>query len=257
MKYDYIHFVTWNLDFWKRTCNDKKSSFFKSSENIKIWKEQVKYNLSQLNSEFVFIQEINPYVMYGINYDQKNIPNYEFKIDRNNVFYYEFSKELEEENVESQNYWGSALLVDEKYKKSNENVLIKDGIMSCDFEISAERNITVINYYKKSHFGKYYFGKNFISDIKNIVLNKKDNLIILAGDFNTNFDNIDRAIYKEIVNMGLIDKTKDIGSTMVKYNYQNDHVFVNKIMEQYVCDMRKFSQWNISDHFGIECIIKL
>jgi endonuclease/exonuclease/phosphatase family metal-dependent hydrolase len=79
----------------------------------------------------------------------------------------------------------------------------------------------------------------------------------LAGDFNTNFNNIDKSIYQEIIDIGLIDKTKNIGSTMVKYDYQNDHIFVNKIMDQYVCNIRKFSQWNISDHFGIECTIKL
>jgi endonuclease/exonuclease/phosphatase family metal-dependent hydrolase len=257
MKYDYIHFVTWNLDFWKRTCNDKNNFLFKSPENIKIWKEQVRYNLSQLASEFVFIQEINPYSIYGINYEQKNTSNYELKIDRNNVFYYEFSSDLEDEKVEKQNYWGSSLLVDEKYKKINKDYLTKNGILSCDFEISEGKNITVINYYRKSHFGKYYFEKDFIDNIKNIMTNKKDNLIMIAGDFNTNFNNIDRSIYQNIIDIGLIDKTKDIGSTMVKYDYQNDHIFVNKIMDKYVDNIRKFSQWNISDHFGIECTIKL
>jgi hypothetical protein len=173
MKYNYVHFVTWNLDFWKHICNDKNNFLFKSTENINIWKEQVKYNLSQLDSEFVFIQEINPYFIYGVNYDQKNIPNYELKIDRKNIIYYEFSKELDAEKVERQNYWGSALLVDEKYKKSNENNFIKNGIMSSDFKISEEKSITVINYYRKSHFGKYYFENDFIMDIKNIVLEKK------------------------------------------------------------------------------------
>jgi len=88
--------------------------------------------------------------------------------------------------------------------------------------------------------------------------NKKDNLIILAGDFNSDGKYyLDKQTFEDIVKAGFINKTLQIGTTMVNYDYQNDHIFVNKNMNEHIKDIHKFSQWNIADHFGLSCTIKI
>jgi hypothetical protein len=276
MNYKYINFVSWNLDYWKRTCNDKENFLYKSPEIVDMWKNHVRFNLSQLHSDFVLLQELNPFALYNRDFERKNLPMYNFKMDRRNIFYHEFSRELESEYVDEGDYWGSAIISDQKYplidnyySKINdydENWYFgKIGLMCYDFQLSENlsdekqnRTITIINFYNKSHCKEYIINDNIISDLEKTVNAKKDNMILFAGDFNSQADDyINKQAFDEIINMGFIDKTTGMGSSMLDYNYQNDHVFVNKELDNCITNIKMFSQWNISDHAGIKCTIKI
>jgi hypothetical protein len=276
MSYSYVTFVSWNLDYWKRTCNDNENFLYKSPEDINMWKNFARFNLSQLQSDFVLLQEINPFIVYDKKYEQKNIPIYNFTIDRKNIFYHELSKELESEYVDGRNYWGSAIILDRKYrlidsyysntKDYDENWYFgKIGLMCYDFQLienpldeKQNEKITIINFYNKSHFGKYKINDNIITELGKIINNKKENMILLAGDFNSQTDDyINKIAFEKIINMGFIDKTVGMGSSMLDYNYQNDHLFVNKKIDDRITSIKMFSQWNISDHAGIKCTIKI
>lgn len=259
MAYNYIRFISWNLDFWKRTCNDRSSSFYKSQEMVNLWKEQAKYNLSQLQADFVLLQEINPFSIHNEKYEQTATHNYDLKIDRNSIYYYELAKQLEQEKVEKKNFWGLSIIADEKFNllekySSNE----QDTFMCCDFQLAVDKVVTIINFYNKAKNGKYSFNANFIASLENIVKNKNGNMIILAGDFNSDINDYqNKEAFMSIIDMGFINKTEKIGTTMINYDYQNDHLFVNKTMDQHIRDIRKFKQWNITDHYGLSCTIKL
>jgi endonuclease/exonuclease/phosphatase family metal-dependent hydrolase len=258
MKYDYINFVTWNLDYWKRTCTDISNSLYKSPETINLWKKLVRYNLDQLNADIILLQEINPFFIFETSYKQADLHCYEFEINRKKIYYHEFSKELEREGVEKANFWGSSIITDEKYKLLEKNIFDKaSGFMCYDFRLNSEKTVTVINYYNKAKYGQYYCDKDFITALEQIIKTKSENLIILAGDFNSNINSYNKRTFTDISNMGFITKTKNIGTTMVNYEYQNDHIFVNDNMNKCIQDIHKFSQWNITDHFGLSCTIKL
>jgi endonuclease/exonuclease/phosphatase family metal-dependent hydrolase len=246
------------LDYWKRTCNDRSNSLYKSPETINLWKEFVKYNLAQLNADIILLQEINPFFIFESSYEQTDLPYYEFKIDRKNIYYHELSKELEQEKVDKINYWGSSIIVDEKYRLLDKNISEGGNAFMCyDLQLNDEKIVTVINYYNKAKYGQYCHNKNIITALERIIKTKSENLIMLAGDFNSNSDDYNKQTFIDINSMGFVNKTKDIGTTMVNYEYQNDHIFVNDKMNKYIKNIHKFFQWNITDHFGLSCTINV
>jgi hypothetical protein len=58
---NYINIITWNMDFWKKTCNNPTSKLYKSERIIKLWQDRVYFDLVQLDADFLILQEINPY----------------------------------------------------------------------------------------------------------------------------------------------------------------------------------------------------
>jgi hypothetical protein len=131
------------------------------------------------------------------------------------------------------------------------------------------KKITMINYYKKGIAyeqdmnKKYYYDERFFCDIQEIINRiKNKNMIIFGGDFNAGYSTL-----KRIEEIGFLEKTKNIGSTMVKYAYCNDHIFVNNNFSRYVNDKNvKKIDLNVSpeefyklysDHYGIRCTIEI
>jgi len=276
MSVDYINIVSWNLDFWRKTCNDPESKFYKSDRIRNIWKDHVYYNLFQLDADFLLLQEINPYYFCNIN-DYRNLDTnplsiYEFSADQKNIYYHELYQELASELgdlTKTSILWGSAIIANTKYEfiqNYNDQPLYNEfkyygnkSLMCYKFKLPNNKTITIINHYKKNEFYKGYdYDDNFINLLKKLIDKFDSDFIFFAGDFNTSSkDRKNRHIFNEIKDLGFINETERIGSTMINYDYQNDYVFVNNELSKYIVNIQKFSQWNISDHYGISCTIKL
>ena len=224
----------------------------------------------------MILQEINPYFIYNNNNYRQLSSNpssiYEFKEDNKNIYYHELYSELAAELgdlTETSVLWGSAIIVNNKYETSQNfnnhsfydefNYYGNKLLMCYKFKLPKNKTITIINHYKKNEPSKgYSYDENFIQLLKNLKNNIDSDFILLAGDFNTSSKDIySRRIFNEIKDLGFIDETERIGSTMLNYEYQNDYVFVNVELSKYIDNIQKFSQWNISDHYGIRCTIKI
>ena len=137
-----------------------------------------------------------------------------------------------------------------------------------DYNIG-NNGITIINLYRSPRNSLEEF--NYIIDDIKLIIDKNDNnLIILAGDFNLstqptkNYPNGypgAENIFNRISSLGFINCTMEKYRKHIKtvnyIEYQNDYIFVNSNLNKYVVNIGKFSQWNISDHFGIYCTIKI
>jgi len=271
---NYINIVSWNLDFWKKTCNNPKSEYFKSDRIIKLWQDKVYYDLMQLEADILMLQEINPYFLFNKNDYRPLNPSsiYEFSEDNNNYFYHECLPELAMELREvasSSIFWGSAIIVKNKYEYIGNynnhsffeeyNYYANHLLMCYKYKLSNEKTITIINHYKKNDpkIG-YAYNENFTNLLKNLIKEIDTDFILLAGDFNTSSKDIrNRRVFNEIKDIGFIDVTDRIGSTMINYDYQNDYLFVNVELSKYIENIQKFSKWNISDHYGLRCTIKI
>jgi endonuclease/exonuclease/phosphatase family metal-dependent hydrolase len=265
-----LKLLTWNMNFcWKK-------------ENYN-WRKFA-CELMKDNFDFILLQEINPFSVFGVNYKIENGPVYFFEYANKNIYYHELSEILLNERQDD-DFWGTAIITKKNIKKvktyfynmHNEyiglNYFGNTALMCYDFELENGNIITIINYYKKGDTckGKYKNGKcinldvvyryeeNFFFDISHIMRNK--NIIIFAGDFNVTkrigYDYDIDGIIKKIEKIGFTNKTKHIGSSMVKYDNQNDYIFVNNLYSEFVSDGNKISPPDFIDHFGIKCGIKI
>lgn len=205
------------MDFWKRTCSDLANKEYKTKEQIFEWKNNSIKLLESSDCDFVLLQEINPWFLYCKEYTKnKFIPD--FKIGNKNIYYHELLYNLSQElyDPKKNNYWGVAIIANEKYilsnkyffeikleykfyDKYNKSRILKsyygnETLICYDFEIE-KKIITVINLYNKciyteseyepgkNHWDYYQTMENLIQGISSLI-HDKTNLIILAGDFN-------------------------------------------------------------------------
>jgi endonuclease/exonuclease/phosphatase family metal-dependent hydrolase len=243
----------------------------------------------KMDFDFILLQEINPYFLYDKEYKIEDGPVHYFKKDNKNIYYHELKEVLSRERPDDP-FWGTAIIANEKYKIIN-NHFFKDNLyvgleyfgheslMCYDFEFDNGNIITIINYYKKgdtrkaiydengkwTSYGKDYdYEENFFSNIFKIVniVNEK-NILIFAGDFNItkrkNYIYDKNRIIKKIECMKFENITKNIGSTMLRYDNQNDYIFVNTKYQNYIDgnNIEKVQCTDLSDHYGIRCKIKL
>ncbi|GBU28645.1 hypothetical protein R84B8_02205 [Treponema sp. R8-4-B8] len=215
-----LKLLTWNIDFWQRY------------NKVKNWKENIAKYLSNLDYDFILLQESNPSVIFN------NDSNH---FELNNKMIY-FKKLLNEEIGAKDNKniipWGNTIIANKKYTFIKDNFLTKNGkienyyfgksaFMCFDFKFNKKENITIMNIYNKSQNGYYPMLKYIISDIEKIIKKKKDNIIILAGDFNS-------------------DKERD----------PNNKIFVNKhYSNNSMCKLVNNTTFELSDHRLIECIM--
>jgi endonuclease/exonuclease/phosphatase family metal-dependent hydrolase len=260
---DAMQLLTWNTNFWKEKENPK-------------WKE-VSYKLIQEEYDFILLQETNPFFICDVDYKRENGPIYYFQYGNKNIYYHELSDILLTERP-NDIFWGTAIITNKTIKNVKTNYLTSDyfGHTACmcyDFELEKGKVITIINFYKKADTCKaeyddkgkcvnldviYRYDSKFFSDIIKTVINK--NAIVFAGDFNLTkrkeymYDK--HEIIKKIENIGFTNKTKDIGTTMLKYDNQNDYIFVNNDYAKSVDNITKIRpQNNFTDHYGIKCKI--
>jgi len=269
--------LTWNLDFWKKMV-------FSNLENKETWKNHAK-EIIKSDYDFICLQEINPYYLFQIDYDNKDGPIDEFNIWGKNVHYHELysvlKKEVQKKNIV---YWGTSIIAKNKYRLvkkhfySNGNYIGSEyygheTLMCYNFETDDNRKITIINYYKKgipeetNYDLKFAYEESFFKNIQEVFEEvNNNNIIIFAGDFNAGID-----VRKKIMNIGFIDKTIGIANTMVELPnvmpFPNDRIFVNEKYTKAIdaSTVKKVSlgmnseelYTSVSDHFGIECFINL
>jgi endonuclease/exonuclease/phosphatase family metal-dependent hydrolase len=275
MKEFNLELLTWNTNFcWKKEDHN--------------WQKFAR-ELMKNDFDFILLQEINPFFAFGVDYKIENGPIYFFEHCDKNIYYHEFSEILLKERPHDI-FWGTAIITNKNIKKisthfyniNNEYIGLNYfgyiALMCYDFELKNGNVITIINYYKKgdsckSKYDKngkcinldvvYRYEENFFLDISHIIkkLVKNENMIIFAGDFNITkrigYDYDVDGIIKRIEKIGFINKTKHIGSSMVKYDNQNDYIFVNNIYSEFVSDGDKVTPPNFIDHYGIKCKIKI
>jgi exonuclease III len=277
-----MKFLTWNIQFWDRHKKD-------DSRRGK-WKKLAR-ELVQADFDFILLQESNPYIICDKNCKTGHKVMNFFEIGNKNIYYHELVNNLTQELYDPKKdiYWGITIIANKKYEMINKysyNIPLKylfdkthkeyfgnETLRCYDFKIEKEYIITIVNLYNKCIYVKENDDssthKDYNRTLDNLIqgiyslINNKSNFIILAGDFNvTKSDGYqydkDKFI-KKIENIGFINKTKYIGSTMLNYDNQNDYIFVNKKYSEYIDenDIKKLKCIDLSDHYGIKCKIKL
>ena len=246
--------ITWNINFWQNYGKRKG------------WKENIAKYLSMLDYDFILLQESNPLIIFDKN-------EYQFEINGKNVY---FNKLLDNEigtKTENITSWGNSIIADKEYSFINNNFLNKYGeienyyfgksaFMCYDFKFS-NKNITLMNFYNKKQDSSYPMLKFIIADIEKILDSKKDNIIILSGDFNSDKvrDPSNLEFFNQLNQIGLINCTEssEFETTMVpeigiKKQYPNDKIFVNEPYNKYViCKLIYNTTIELSDHRPIEC----
>jgi endonuclease/exonuclease/phosphatase family metal-dependent hydrolase len=258
---------TWNMDYWKRVCDDRKSNEYKTKEQIQNYKIGTLKVIKEPDFDFLLLQETNPF-LYFEEKSKEQWP-YEFAYSNKNIYYQHF-RGLD---------WGNAIVANKKYKyirNSNSRGRYNDyyskiGQMFFDFSDEDGNIITIINIYNKCKNGKWetYYEtlENIIFEIDDLIQNK-NNLIILAGDFNGSvqstyeFRNGDPKyidLFKKIENIGFSNCTENIGGTVSYKDYQNDYIFIKNYNKQKIKSLKHTEDMFIkfSDHYLIECEIEL
>jgi exonuclease III len=180
---------------------------FRNQDLREEWKEKCKeYLYCFINSDepvFLLLQEINPYYLFGLEYREESSYKYSKKLLENVLLIYN-----EIPSGKNTNPWGNAIIFNTAYKdcicsldaNKNKKHYERNGFMCYTFELFDGNKITIINFYNKAKDNVYPMldVDNNLFEIENDikeVLNKNNNLIIFAGDFNTESNNSD---YKHI-----------------------------------------------------------
>ena len=161
-----MEILTWNIEFWRRICKTwydyrEKKRKYHTRDEIKKWQAFAR-NLIQADFDFIFLQEINPYVIYKKEYNCNNGYIHNFKIENKNIYYHELLNVLKEERPRDP-FWGTAIIANEKYKLldnrlynnkkyTGEKFWGYEALMCYDFELENKSIITLINYYKKAKY---------------------------------------------------------------------------------------------------------
>jgi hypothetical protein len=257
---------TWNMDYWKRVCNDPKNKEYKTKEQIENYKIDTLKILKESDFDFLLLQETNPFLYFG-EVSKKQWP-YEFDYSDKNIYYQQFSRLN----------WGNAIVANKKYKHIKNSILrgsynayySKVGQMFFDFSDEYGNIITIINIYNKCKGGKWetYYEtlENIILEIGDIVQNR-NNLIVLTGDFNgsvqstSKFPNGDPKyidLFEKIKNIGFANCTENIGGTVSYQDYQNDYIFIKNYGKQKIKSVKRGNMFiKLSDHYLIDCEIEL
>jgi len=255
------------MDFWKRTCNDQKSKNCKTKDQIQNYKINSLMIIKESDFDFLLLQETNPFFYFG-----KELNNkwpYEFDYFDKNIYYQNF-RGLD---------WGNAIVANKKYKHLKNNIsrgsyndyYSKTGQMFFDFTDEYGNIITIINIYNKCKDKKW---ESYYETLENIILEigcivqSKNNLVILAGDFNGSVQSTDKfpngdpkyiELFEKIKKLGFINCTENIGGTVSYNNYQNDYIFIKNYDNQNTKPNKHTEEkfMNYSDHYLIDYEIKL
>jgi hypothetical protein len=269
---------TWNLNYWKKLIGDEA----KNETEIIEWKQNGAKILSswvEKNNEcsekvysFLLLQEVS-LKLYGeiignnfaniIGYGDKN----ELKVvsDEFEINYSIIPKKLTDwgliidsrgitgEKVYNNNMFG---IICYKYIIDHQDVIIFNIHTQCDYET-------------KTYSSTWY---KMLKEIENVIINNKNALIIMAGDFNMSDKHYSnelesfKDIFIKINQSEMIDCTENIPlnerNTMPyhSYPYQNDYIFINKKYKDNQWDIKIINDHtskNYSDHYPIDFWIKL
>jgi endonuclease/exonuclease/phosphatase family metal-dependent hydrolase len=263
------------MNYWQNTKGD--------SDKVINWKNNCINYLKEMEKEkivFFILQEINPFRLFEIS------PNQYFTTMTNcNILYNELKRELILDGRKYK-FWGNAILFNKNFTMEKNNMKTdekdyygKNAIMCYDFKTPDGKMITIINYYNKNnHTNKigYNVSDEIKNDIKKILEEKKENIIIFAGDFNKGFredhrncinENYDDFIELYNQEYSLIDCIKNYKEEFIHTSfhkgkkYLNDFCFTKNIFDELV---NKKDEWDnknlwkgLSDHRALIIELKI
>lgn len=248
--------VTWNMNFWY--------IYKKGLKKFENWRKDCITLLHKFNADFLIIQEINPYLLFNIknNYSDQQIHKIEL---RNEIIFYhelrnEILKDFEIFSIKDNKFfWGNCIISNKKYSFVENNVKLdensyygKSGLMAYNYLGQDNIGLTIINIYNKKNneFDKYTMLNDIKIDIKAIIDKNINNIIILAGDFNSN-ENDNKHFFDFLKkDCGLLNFTTNFGTTVNFTNYQDDYIFVNKNINFLKAKVHRLI--NFSDHYPVE-----
>jgi len=250
------------MNYWKERSGGKAKSKEKINEWIKISKELV---LNEENIDIFVLQEssLNMLMDESILYkfiQFYNVINLSHK-NKNFAFLSNPHKYLN---------WG-LLTISKNIEGINPTYNSSLAYMSYDFVIN-NKKITIVNTHLQQDFDtKMYYPTflKYISEVKDILNEKKDDPVLLMGDFNASdkfqsneLENFKEA-FSEIKKVGFVDSTEaipfDLRSTMLDYLFQNDYVFINEKFENSILEIniKKEIDTEHIDHYPIDIILEL
>jgi len=229
--------ITWNMDYWKRTSEQRQYGF--------------KYLQESITPDIALLQEIIPDKLFDQHYS---------------VFFHD---------IGNKNKWGSATLT--KFEKPKEIFLSNNypgsnGVIVVEIKISGDITLTVINIYGKIDSNGYASTTmhHILSGLTPI-LHSKHRYIILGGDFNVSEqcdekyngrDPSHKLIFDRLEDFGLINCTKKFYNKHIQthvhersnYEWQNDYLFISKNLEPFIskCDViNNIEMKKCSDHLPV------
>ena len=270
--------VSWNVNYWENVHiyeKGRKSLFFKScSAEIEEWINSCKEYIKNLDVDIILLQEINPFILFNKNYEKNDTNQYIYSEKNRVILYHELYSELFSEGLR-ENFWGNAIILNSSPVIVNNNIVLdnnnyygRNGLMCYDILLRNATSITIINYYNKNNKCKKYYSMPYDmkQDLINITKEKHENLIIFAGDFNSDKKD-DKKYFDFLEEIGFYNFTtgEEFITTMVPEmpQYPNDKVFINNknnINIKISCEKVKntfIENKNIhySDHYPILCEI--
>jgi endonuclease/exonuclease/phosphatase family metal-dependent hydrolase len=236
-KLNRMKFITWNMDYWRRNSAQRETA----------WR-----HLETINPDIALLQESNP--------DGQ-------QFNGCNVYYHPVLRT-----------WGSTLIARSAYAIKKTSFLTNHAgspsLMYYDVILpDSSTTITVINVYgKHDTFGFCSTTMHhIISDITPFVVNNRNRLIILAGDFNvteqwdaTHNDPAHKLVFDRLNDLGLVNCTKSFLGDYVQTHfdgrnpqntYQLDYIYMSPLIYSKVtaCKVHsKASIGEVSDHVPIE-----
>jgi hypothetical protein len=258
------------MNYWDNTRGKLCDTIAWKNKCIDFFVKEIKENAI----DFFILQEINPIRLFERNHNHFHFPMTDY-----NILYQELTSELMYDGRRD-NLWGNAIIYHKDYKIENENGLIdfskedsnyygRNGLMCYDFSSkNKDKNILIINYYNKYNYAnkKGYEISDYIkNDITEIIENKKENIIIFAGDFNKGFKkdgkNCINENYNDFVELfnfkncipnyknGFIPTSFQIRNSKEEY-YLNDFCFTKNVLNSKLINEK--DEWEIwkelSDH---------
>ena len=234
--------LTWNLDYWKRTPEQRE----------KAWK----YLFDDINPDIALLQEIKP-------------PKTDF--DNRSLIYHE---------LDGKRSWGTALfskfpIIREVY--SNNSYPGSAGLIVAEISLDDSVVLTIVNIYGQLDYNGYASTTmhHILSDLTPILHHKGNRKIILGGDFNVSrqFDEkynypSHSIVFDRIEDFGLINCTQKFFSKHVqthvhnksKFEWQDDYLFVSKNIANLITDCQVLaneSMRELSDHYPVIIDVKV
>ncbi len=236
--------VTWNMDFWKRSTQQRKSGW--------------RYLWEVINPDLALLQEIVP--------TEESFEDF-------SVLYHELDKKRR---------WGTSIISKHRISKEiyfNNYYPGSSGLIVAEIKLSDTFTLTVVNIYGLIDSEGYATTTmhHILSDLTSTIHKTHGRNIILGGDFNVseqwdkkykNRDPMYKLVFDRLENFGLINCTKRFFNTHVQthshsrstFEWQNDYIFVSKKIIDNVKDCEVITESemnNFSDHFPVTIEIEI
>jgi exonuclease III len=230
--------VTWNMDFWKRSAQQRKSGW--------------NYLWEAINPDVAILQEIVP--------PEESFEDF-------SVIYHELDKKRR---------WGTSVISKHRISKEihfNNYYPGSSGLIVAEIKLSDSFTLTVVSINGLIDQEGYATTTmhHILSDLTSTLHKTYGRNVILGGDFNVseqwdkkykNRDPMHKFVFDRLENFGLINCTKKFFNAHVQthshsrstFEWQNDYIFVSENMIDKVIDCKVINESEVkdfSDHFPV------